>query len=113
MCTWLFNDRTSLKKQHIALIVSVILAIFPLVIIFGFLLPWKADISLAASYNLQNLASENSLALAKELASSINQQLLIIGESVCMVSANYASILMDYADYGSGGSTILNAVYSI
>jgi type II secretory pathway component PulF len=113
MPSCLINDKTSLKQQLIFSysVITLLSAGITLGICLGLLFSLKDKATSNATTNLLSQTNSNAQALATEIANTINQQLVTIGESVCMVSANYASILMNYADYGSRGSTILKTVY--
>jgi hypothetical protein len=112
MLSLLINDKTSLKDQLLIsyTIITIVSAGITLGICYGLLYSLRDEVSATATTNIIHQTNSNELALATEIANTINQQLVIIGESVCMVSALYSSLLMSYATYESSGSTLLKEV---
>mmetsp|Transcript_20198 Transcript_20198/g.28960 ORF Transcript_20198/g.28960 Transcript_20198/m.28960 type:complete len:1519 (+) Transcript_20198:482-5038(+) len=109
MIWFLKNDKISLKNQLLVsyAIITAVSAGITLGICYGILYSLRDTVTESATTNIIDQTNSNELALATEIANSINQQLIIIGESVCMVSSLYSSVLMPYATYGSSGSTLL------
>ena len=112
MFSCLINDKISLKQQLLISysLITIISAAITLSICYGLLYSLKISASNAATDNLIQQTHSNAQALATEIAYSINQEIAIVGESLCMVSARYASILHSYAHSGSRGGTILKQV---
>jgi len=108
----LINDKTSLKTQLVTsyAIITIVSAGITVGICFGLLYRLRDDVSASATTNIISQTYSNEMAVAKEIANTINQQLVIIAESLCMVSALYSKLLMSYASYGISGSTLLNEV---
>ena len=114
MSSCLINDRISLKHQLLISysIITLLSAGITLGICYGLLYSLKNSASSDASDNLIKQTNSNAQALATEIANTINQEIAVVGESVCMVSALYASLLMPYAHNSSTGSTLLKEVCS-
>lgn len=112
MSSCLINDKTSLKQQLLISysFITIISAGITLGICYGLLYSLKDSASTAATDNLLYQTNSNAKALATEIANAINQKITIVGESVCMVGARYASILLFYSHYGRKGGTILEKV---
>ena len=115
MSSCLVNDKVSLKQQLLVSysLITIISAGITLGICYGLLFSLKDSASSTATENLLSQTNSNAQALATEIANTINQQIAIVGESVCMVSANYASILFDNAHKSSRGGTILKQVWVV
>lgn len=109
---YLINDKVSLKQQLLVSysFITIISAGITLGICYGLLFSLKDTASTTATNNLISQTNSNAQALATEIANTINQQIATVGESVCMVSAQYASILLANAHNGSRGGTILEHV---
>ena len=112
MSNCLINDKVSLKQQLLVSysFITIISAGITLGICYGLLFSLKDTASTTATNNLISQTNSNAQALATEIANTINQQIATVGESVCMVSAQYASILLANAHNGSRGGTILEHV---
>jgi hypothetical protein len=113
MFSCLINDKISLKQQLLISysLITIVSAGITLSICYGLLYSLKASASKAAKENLIQQTHSNAQALATEIANTINQEIAVVGESVCMVNARYASILHNYARSGSRNGTILKRVY--
>jgi len=114
MSSCLINENTSLKQQLLVsyLLISLISAGITLGVCYGLLYALSETASTDASNNLINQTNLNADALASEIANSINQEITSVGESICMMSAQFGSILLTYAHSGNG-STILKEVLSV
>ena len=115
MISILINDKTSLKNQLLIsyTIITIVSTGITLGICFGLLYSLRDEVTSTATINIISQTNSNELALATEIANTVNQQLVIIGESVCMVSALYSNLLMSYATSGHSGSTLLKEVIQI
>ena len=113
MSSCLINDKVSLKQQLLVSysLITIISAGITLGICYGLLFSLKDSATTTATNNLISQTNSNAQALATEIANTINQQIAIVGESVCMVSAKYSSILFDNAHTSSRGGTILKQVW--
>ena len=112
MSSCLINDKISLKQQLLISysIITVIAGGITLAICYGLLYSLKNNSSKDANDNLIQQTNSNAQALAAEIANTIYQEITVVGESVCMISALYASILINYAHSSSDGDTILKPV---
>lgn len=112
MSSCLINEKTSLKQQLLVSysLISVVSAAITLAVCYGLLSALSKSASTNASENLIYQTNLNSEALAAEIANSINQEIISVGESICMVGAQFGSILLTYAHSGKNGSTILKKV---
>ena len=91
-------------------IITIITAVVTLAICYELLLFLRDRASNDAHDNLIQQTNSNAQALASEIANTIYEEITVVGESVCMVSALYASILMVYSNHSSEGDTILKPV---
>jgi hypothetical protein len=103
------NDKTSIKTQ--------------IEISFGFLVIFTGGITLAVCYGLlygnaseaysvaektiRSQTFESLSTIAAETAAALEQPLKLVGESVCLTSALYSSILLSYSNFTQDGSTLL------
>ena len=112
MLSCLINDKISLKQQLLISysVITIITAVVTLAICYGLLFSLRDRASKDAHDNLIQQTNSNAQALASEIANTIYQEITVVGESVCMVSALYASILMVYSNHSSEGETILKPV---
>ena len=112
MFSCLINDKSSLKQQLLVSysLITIISAGITLGICYGLLYSLKNSASIAATENLLYQTDSNAKALAIEIANAINQEITIVGESICMVGARYASILLSNSHKGKLGGTILKKV---
>ena len=112
MSSCLINDKISLKQQLLISysIITVIAAGITLAICYGLLYSLKTYSSKDANDNLIEQTNSNAQALAAEIANTIYQEISVVGESVCMISALYASILINNSHISSEGDTILAPV---
>ena len=108
----MINDKISLKQQLLISysVITIITAVVTLAICYGLLFSLRDRASKDAHDNLIQQTNSNAQALASEIANTIYQEITVVGESVCMVSAMYASILMVYSNHSSEGDTILKPV---
>ena len=109
MFSCLINEKTSLKQQLLVSysLITIISAGITLGICYALLYSLKHSASTTATENLRYQTNSNAKALATEIANVINQKITIVGESVCMVGARYASILLSNSHNGKLGGTIL------
>ena len=112
MLSCLINDKTSLKQQLLVSysLITIISAGITLGICYGLLYSLKSSASTSATNYLLYQTNSNAKALATEIANGINQKITVVGESVCMVGARYASILLSNSHRGKLGGTILKQV---
>lgn len=112
MFSILINDKISLKQQLLFSysLITIVSAAVSLSICYSLLFSLKSSASTTATKNLIIQTYINAQDLATEIANTINQEIAIVGESICMVSARYASILLSYAHSGSRGGTLLKQV---
>lgn len=104
------NDKTSIKTQ--------------IELSFGFLVVFTGGITLAICYGLlygnayeaysvaertiRSQTYESLRTIAAETAASLEQPLKLVGESVCMTSALYSSVLLSYSNFTRSGDTLLS-----
>ena len=112
---FLINDNVSLKHQLLVIyfVISALSCGITLAICYSLLYSLKDSTVTAANKNLIQQTSLNSQSLAAEIANAINQELVLVGESICTVSAFYSSILLTSPNVNtSSGATILKHVTS-
>ena len=112
MFSLLINDKLSLKQQLLFSysLITIVSAAVSLSICYSLLYSLKNSATTTATKNLIVQTYINAQDSATEVANTINQEIAIVGESVCMVSARYAIILLNFARSGSGGGPLLKQV---
>ena len=90
---FLINDNVSLKHQLLVsyFFISALSCGITLAICYSLLYSLKDSTITAANKNLIQQTSLNSQSLA---ANAINQELVLVGESICTASAFYSSLLL-------------------
>ena len=112
---FLINDNVSLKHQLLVsyFVISALSCGITLAICYSLLYSLKDSTITAANKNLIQQTSLNSQSLAAEIANAINQELVLVGESICTASAFYSTILLTPPNVNtSNGASILKQVPS-
>lgn len=109
LSTVICSDQFSLRAQLLLsfTLVTIIAAGITLGISLGLLYALGDSASTKANSVILANTQANAGDLGKEIAASIGQQLTLVGESVCKVSALYSSLLLTYAQSGPSNSTLL------
>lgn len=104
----LFNEKRSVKTQVLSsfLIIVLVSAGVTLAICLGILYGTASNAVHTARTKILAATEQTVFTNAQEVADTISQELSIIAHSVCMVGAQYSSILLPYTSPG-GSSTIL------
>ena len=99
----LFNDRNSISRQLAVSFSFIILIVsgITLGICYGVLYATGDQAYMSAKQGIRTATDSNILTSAREIAGEINQELASIAQSICMVSAKYSSVLMNYATINS------------
>ena len=114
-CSCLINENVSLKNQ---LLVSFVFVAFiaggvTLAICLGMLYALGASASTTADNVIIKNTKSNAQNLGQEIASTINQQLVEVQQSVCQVNSLYSTVLLEYSyESAAGDSTLLTPMNS-
>lgn len=95
------NDKTSLTYQLLISysIITALIVGLTLGICYGLIYGLQAQASDSATSRLLSQTNSNAEFLATSISSAIAEQLNLVGNSICMVSTLYASILIESADF--------------
>ena len=110
MFSFVINDKVSLKFQLISLftILTALTAGLTLAICYGMLYSLGNTTYENSSGIISDQSTQNTINLGKEIALAINQNILIIAQSVCQVSALYAKNLLSYSESGLDNGTLFD-----
>lgn len=105
---YLINDKVSLKQQLLVIysFISALSCGITLAICYGLVYSLKHSAINEANNDLIKQTYSNARSLAAEIANTINQEIVTVGDSICLTTATFASILLANAD----GSSLLKFV---
>ena len=107
------NDSISLKHQLLAsyFVISALSCGITFAICYTLLDSLKTSTIKAANNDLIQQTYSNAQSLAAEIANAINQELALVGETICTAPALYSSILLTPPNVNiSSGASILKHV---
>lgn len=104
-----YSDNYTLRSQMLLsfTLVTLIAAGVTVGISLGLLFALGHEASSTADKIILSDTQTNAAELGKEIAASISQQLTLVGNSVCKVSALYSTLLLANAKNGPANSTLL------
>lgn len=91
---YLINDKVSLKQQLLAIyaVISVLSCGITLAIGYGIVYAFEHNV--ANNVLIEQNAKDNLQSLAAEIANTINQEIVTVGEAICLTTSERASILL-------------------
>ena len=110
---FLINDNVSLKHQLLVsyFFISALSCGITLAICYTLLYSLKDSVINDTNNDLIQQTYSNSQSLAAEIANAINQELALVGETICTAPALYSSILLTPPNVNiSSGASILKYV---
>lgn len=111
-CFWLFswivNKNFSLKTQLLTLfsLLTIISGGVTLGICLGMLYALGDSAYSSSQRIILDNAQSNAANLGNVIAEAIEQRLTVVSQSVCMVSAQYSQVLLQYSNYSTGGTLL-------
>ena len=99
----LLNNNVSLKQQLLLIyaVISVLSCGITLAICYSLVYSLKKSATNEANTNLIKQTYSNARSLAAVIANTINQEIVTVGESICLTTATFASILLSNASASS------------